>query len=626
MNKAIIIISYSILFAQITVMPQGRDLIQNALLMERKGDLERARTLYEDMLRENPGNRQAYQRLKEILKRTGELAPAAQLVEVWMDLNPNDLQAYIELGEIVFLKEDKIRAAKIWHDFETTYGTNTSIYRMLMHTFSQLGLTEEMERLVKRGRSKLGQKDMLALDLANYYYSRQTYDRALDEYLIYIIEHPHQEKLVTDRVLLMSDDPENHLLIEKKLISSLENNHVIINKLLAGYYFKTSRYNEALSTHRSMGLYNNADFNRWLLLAGNLRKESQYDLSIKAYQELLHLELELPPKIIGEALLGLGKTYEDQLLPNNRNNSLVVFYPDNLFFKNEFLHISSRSRESLEKTFELYKRVLQELPASSFSPKAHFRLGEIQFKVTQDFDGARTSYLSALASRPDKNLRKNILLRIGDTFIAEGNLKAARNHFKVQHRKNDNTSVSPFTMKEIHLIFLTGTIDTVKTVLDSVIVNALPNDKYFNDLMELQDIIVQNYTFGSETDKEALVQYSIAERLLQQYKLVEAAEMLAFIRENYPDVSILPIVMLRECLLRLLLEDVNISLNISQLLQETQFAPQGITIQGEINEQFFGDIDKAMKFYNNLIESYPMSMLAEPVRMRMRQLKNMVES
>jgi len=625
MNKAIIIISYSILFGQITVMPQGRNLIQNALLMERKGDIERARTLYEDMLRDNPGNRQAYQRLKEILKRTGELDSAIQLVEVWIDLNPNDLQAYIELGEIVFLKKDKIRATKIWNDFEITYGTNKSIYRMLVHTFSRLGLTEEIERLVKRGRSKLGQKDMLALDLANYYYSRQTYDRALDEYLIYIIEHPQQEKLVTDRVLLMSDDPENHLLIEKKLISSLDKNHLIINKLLAGYYFKTSRYNEALNTHRSMGLDNNSDFNRWLLLAGNLRKENQYDLSIKAYQELLNLELEIPPKIIGEALLGLGKTYEDQLLPNVRNNSLVVFYPDNLFFKNEFFQISSRSRESLEKTFELYKRVLQELPASSFSPKAHFRLGEIQFKITRDFDGARTSYLSALASRPDNNLRQNIILRIGDTFIAEGNLIAARNHFKVQHR-NNNTSISPFTMKEIHLTFLTGAIDTAKTVLDSVIVNSLPNDKYFNDLMELQDIIAQHYTLGNEEDKEALLQYSIAERFLQQYKLVEAAEMLAFIRENYPDVSILPTVMLRECLLRLLLEDVNISLNISQLLEKTIFASQGITIQGEINEQFFGDIDEAMKFYNNLLESYPMSMLAEPVRMRMRQLKNTEES
>ena len=625
MNKAIIIISYSILLGQITVMPQRRDLIQNALLMERKGDIERARTLYQDMLRENPGNRQAYQRLKEILKRTGELDSAAQLVEVWIDLNPNDLQAYIELGEIVFLKKDKISAAKIWHDFEMTYGTNKSIYRMLVHAFSRLGLTEEMERLVKRGRSKLGQKDMLALDLANYYYSRQTYDRALDEYLIYIIEHPQQEKLVTDRVLLMSDDPENHLLIEKKLISSLENNHLIINKLLAGYYFKTSRYNEALNTHRSMGLDKNSDFNRWLLLAANLRKESQYDLSIKAYQELLDLELEIPPKIIGEALLGLGKTYEDQLLPNIPNNLLVGFYPDNLFFENEFLKISSRSRESLEKTFELYKRVLQELPASSFSPKAHFRLGEIQFKITRDFDGARASYLSALASRPDNNLRENILLRIGDTFIAEGNLIAARNHFKVQHRNNNN-SISPFTMKEIQLTFLTGTIDTAKTVLDSVIVNSLPNDKYFNDLMELQDIIAQHYTFGSKTDKEALLQYSIAERFLQQYKLVEAAEMLAFIRENYPDASILPTVMLRECLLRLLLEDVSISLNIAQLLEKTIFAPQGITIQGEINEQFFGDIDNAMKFYNNLLESYPMSMLAEPVRMRMRQLKTTEES
>jgi len=126
MNKAIII-SCSILFAQITVVPQGRNLIQNALLMERKGDLERARTLYEDMLRENPRNRQAYQRLKEILKRTGELESAAQLVEVWINLNPNDLQAYIELGEIVFLKDDKKRAAKICPNLLLPRLTNPSI-------------------------------------------------------------------------------------------------------------------------------------------------------------------------------------------------------------------------------------------------------------------------------------------------------------------------------------------------------------------------------------------------------------------------------------------------------------------------------------------------------------------
>ncbi|GIS72956.1 MAG: hypothetical protein CM1200mP10_25330 [Candidatus Neomarinimicrobiota bacterium] len=43
-------------------------------------------------------------------------------------------------------------------------------------------------------------------------------------------------------------------------------------------------------------------------------------------------------------------------------------------------------------------------------------------------------------------------------------------------------------MKEIHLTFLTGTIDTAKTVLDSVIVNVSPSDKYFNDLMELKDL------------------------------------------------------------------------------------------------------------------------------------------
>tara|TARA_B100000959_G_scaffold279202_1_gene338934 strand:- start:213 stop:2096 length:1884 start_codon:yes stop_codon:yes gene_type:complete len=627
MNRLFPLFITGILFSQINVMTQGMSNIQDALFMERKGELEKAKIIYEELLDKNPKNRQAYQRLKDILKRTEELSKATLLIEDWIKSHPNDLQAHIELGEILYLNNDRLNADKVWEKFENNYGKNQSTYRMLLHTYSRLSLTQKMKKLVYRGRRKLNKKDLLSLDLSNYYYSRQTYDLSLDELLIYIKSNPAHEKLVMDKILLISDDPENHLLIEKKLVSNLEENNFKIHKLLAGFYFKTEKYNDAFNMHLSMGLQNNSDFQRWLNLAENLRKESQYRLSIDSYQKLLDIKSTLNKSIIGDALLGLGKTYEAQLLENNYQNRLVNFYPDNIFFINQVYEFRKDSLKYIESTFNLYQRILKELPASTFSSRAHYRLGELQLNVMHDFEGARNSFFSAFKSRPNNDLRNNIILKIGDTYLAEGNLKNAKNHNEQYYQQDRSIKyINSFTMKKIHLTFLSGDIDTTKILIDSLIANTSPSDKYFNDLMELQGIISQHFFYGNKHDKEAFLFYVKAEKYLQEFKFIEAAEMLSFVREKYPNTSIIPTAMLRECLLRMIIDDASISLNIAKLLQETSLAPEGITAQGEIYEKSYNDIGKAMEMYNLLLEEYPMSMLAEPVRIKIRKLNTIDKS
>ena len=627
MNRLFPLFITGILFSQINVMTQRMSNIQDALFMERKGELEKAKIIYEELLDKNPKNRQAYQRLKDILKRTEELSKATLLIEDWIKSHPNDLQAHIELGEILYLNNDRFNADKVWEKFENNYGKNQSTYRMLLHTYSRLSLTQKMKKLVYRGRRKLNKKDLLSLDLSNYYYSRQTYDLSLDELLIYIKSNPAHEKLVMDKILLISDDPENYLLIEKKLVSNLEENDFRINKLLAGFYFKTEKYNDAFNTHLSMGLQNNSDFQRWLNLAENLRKESQYRLSIDSYQKLLDIKSTLNTSIIGDALLGLGKTYEAQLLENNYQNRLVNFYPDNIFFINQVYEFRKDSLKYIESTFNLYQRILKELPASTFSSRAHYRLGELQLNVMHDFEGARNSYFSAFKSRPNNDLRNNIILKIGDTYLAEGNLKNAKNHNEQYYQQDRSIKyINSFTMKKIHLTFLSGDIDTTKILIDSLIANTSPSDKYFNDLMELQGIISQHFFYGNKHDKEAFLFYVKAEKYLQEFKFIEAAEMLSFVREKYPNTSIIPTAMLRECLLRMVIDDASISLNIAKLLQKTSLAPEGVTAQGEIYEKSYNDTEKAMEMYNLLLEEYPMSMLAEPVRIKIRKLNTIDKS
>jgi len=66
----ILFLFISICTAQIQVQSLGRSGLENALLMERKGDLQEAQKIYELILETKPKNRQAYNRLKNIYNKT----------------------------------------------------------------------------------------------------------------------------------------------------------------------------------------------------------------------------------------------------------------------------------------------------------------------------------------------------------------------------------------------------------------------------------------------------------------------------------------------------------------------------------------------------------------------------
>ena len=79
MNKIFLLLIAGTLFSQINVNPKKMNNFQDAFFMERKGEIEDAKIIYEKLIKKNPKDRQAYQRLKDIFKRTEELPKACLL-------------------------------------------------------------------------------------------------------------------------------------------------------------------------------------------------------------------------------------------------------------------------------------------------------------------------------------------------------------------------------------------------------------------------------------------------------------------------------------------------------------------------------------------------------------------
>jgi len=610
------------LSAQIEVLPEGQAAFVQAMAMEQSGDLDGAIQIYNQILISDPNNQPAYFQLRNIFSKTGDPAAGILLIKNWLKNHPEDLQSELTLGEFYFRNQKQEEGLEIWRHFRKTKLTNQTTYRLLFHTYIRFGQTEAMESLVRDGRDQFNEPHFLAIDLANYYQSRQTYDRSLREYLTLIRYQKQYLRYATDRILLMSDDSTTHALIDSTLLSE----SAIIPELKtisAGFYYKTGQFQKALDQHEKMGVNNPGDSKRWLIFSENLMKEKQYELSIRAYHYFLQNMTQKDPSILGKTLLGLGQAYENQIIQNQTELQFVKWYPNNDFFQPIRVKTPNILDGPLANTIEHYQSILVLLPPSQPTATVHFRLGEIQSNFLQDMDGAKISYETALASRPNVDLTKKIQTRMGDLLLSTGQYAKAIEYFNQSSTLNN---IDTYTIRYLNSLLFNRNIKQPLAFLDSTIYSMDPNHQFFNDLMEIHDLITHYYSDGTRDDRLAFESFFQGEALVRQFKIQEAIETFNYIIQRHPDALITPLSTLRKALLLLEFDEPESALSAALSIENTSLKDRGLALAGEIEELFLGNPKNALNHYHRILSECKSSLLVEPVRLHIRKLSKPQES
>ena len=609
------------LFAQIQVIPEGEGAFTQALAMERAGKIEAATQIYKKILEENPSQQPSYFQLKNIYTKSGDLKAAISLVQRWLIDNPQDLQSELILGEFYFRNQQQDKGLAIWNSFRKTKLTNQNTYRLLFHTYARFGQVETMESLVREGRKKFKEPHFFAIDLANYYQSRQTFDRSLREYMTLIRHQKQYLRYSTDRILLMSDDITTHALIDSTLRASAEVNPNV-RSILAGFYYKTGQFNNAFIEHQLMGMLGLEDTKRWLTFAENLRKEKEQDLSIKSYHYLLQNLNDSDPNTVGKALLGLGQAFEDQIIQNQTELIFVKWFPDNDFFQNQFIKSPNIRNDPLANTLEHYQSILAMLPPSNTTATVHYRLGEIQSRMMRDYQGAKISYNAALKARPNQKLMQKIKLRIGDLFLSSGEYESAVEYFM----PNVNQPINESTILYLNSLLFKQDIDTPMAFLDSITLTLNPDHRFFNDLLEIHDLMINYYADGTKDDQSAFKLFFKAEALIRQYKIPEGIAELKNLINQHPDALITPLSSLRLAILLIEFDQIDSAYRVAMSIENTPLKDQSLVLSGEIEERFHGNTQNALKYYHRILSECPTSLLLEPVRIHIRKLSQPQES
>ncbi len=614
------------LFAQIEVLPEGKSAFIQAMAMEQSGNLDGAVQIYNQILYGNPNHQQSYLQLRNIYTKTGDPASAIPLVTKWLKTHPNDLQSSLALGEFYFRNQEEEKALAVWQHFRNTQLNNQTSYRLLLQSYIRFGQTKAMASLVLKGRKQFNEPYFLAIDLANYYQSRQTYDRSLNEYMILIKHQKQYLKYTIDRILLMSDDSTTHVLIDSTLLSASANIPEV-KIISAGFYYKTGQFEKALREHKQMGVNNSSDSKRWLDFSQNLLKENQYQLSIEAYHYFLQNMTRNDPSVLGKTLLGLGQAYENQIIQNQTELQFVKWYPNNDFFQSTRIKGPDILDEPLANTLEHYQSILALLPPSNTTATVHFRLGEIQSNILQDVNGAKHSYEKALVSRPNADLRKKIQIRLGDLLLISGQYPEAIDYFDRQiNAVSSPENIDGNTIRYLTSLLFNREIDQPLSFLDSIVYTINSNHPYFNDLMEMHDLITQYYSDGTRDDRLAFESFFQGESLVRQFKIQEAIESFNYINHRHPDALITPLSTLRKALLLLEFDQPEAALMAALSIENSPLKDRGLALAGEIEERFLGNPKKALNHYHRILSECKSSLLVEPVRLHIRKLSKPQES
>jgi tetratricopeptide (TPR) repeat protein len=587
-------------------------------MLERQGDYEQALTLYADLFQKNGQHQQLFRSLLNLYKKSDKIAEGIIYFQSALNKNPNNMQIALTLIEFQYLTGDTLSTQQFYTQQIDHFGNRESFYRGVLQIYMRLGNENEMIDLLSQARLRF-KPALFAQEVGHYYQVRRVFNLAMDEYILYVLNLGDRNHLISKRILKMSDEIESLTIIEKKITaigSSTLNQNIEILTILADFYFKLQRYNDAFDVHLQLGMDSNLKMNRWLNFANQLQQEKVYPLAIKSYE--LILKSTENQKISGKALIGLGRSFEAQITPKTHSDLIDYYYNDNMFLDSPVYSTKQIAGSHLETSIAFYDSILSQQSLSKQSAQAHFRLGEIYYLVNQDFDRAIIQYEFSLKNRPSQKLIKKLHLRLADVYLSKGNPTIAFEYLdSLLTQKYDADYESKRILMGLHAL----PTDSVMLLIQSAFGRIKPTSPRFNDLMELRDLIQNYYVKGEENDKMAFSLFLKADMQLRQNKMSEALETLSYLQKLYPNSSIFSLALFRKSLIFNALNQHTLALESLTLLEETPFADRAIILTGQIYEFVMGDKEKALSSFHQILDAFPNSIYFEPIRYHIRKLE-----
>ncbi len=612
MKKQLIKIFVCLLIS-VSVTAQTGDIFNRFRLAqsyEQAGEFEKAKNIYEDLLKAEPDNFQFFDALNKIYVQQKEFDNSIIIIERRLKSNPQDINLKGLLGATYYQKGDEAKAFSIWDEALDSAPQTIVSYRIIANYAIEKRVFNKAIEYLSRGKKIEDENFSISYELANLYSLFMKYTEAAEEYCSVLQKMPKQLNMIQGRISQYINKPEAMgPTIQVVSKYAKENENVNFYSLLAWLYMEDNQFDKAFEVYLDIDSKSNSAGMELYNFAVRSFQEKHYNEASRSYKKIIDSYPSSP--FFFNAKIGYAKTLEATLDQRN-NNDLDSWKP--------FFNISYKNKQEYNEVLDAYSDLIQKNKGTDIEAEASYRKGLINKEKFQNYDEA-IKYFEKVTN--DFAMSKFAVLAynaLAEIKIIRDDLKSAADLYsKVPSvpRCPEEDKTHSWLMKA-KIEFWRGAFQNSLKLLKNVTRNLSDNDA--NDAIELGMII--NTT---KNDSLNLVEFAKAELLLYQKKFEKALEIYNKLSVNENLLSIKDKALIRVAEVKIALENLPEAIvNLNQIGEQKEkniYSDRALFLLGKLYQFGISDYAKALETYEKLLANFPNSLYLDSARENIIKLK-----
>lgn len=556
--------------------------------------------LFEKLYEKNNTSAQLYRYYYNTLLKLKEYGKAEKILKKNIKNFPQDLFYIVDLGNVYKQKGDG-KAAEA--EYNKVFKLFIPSEIQITQTASAFMNYNELAYAIKTyetGQQVMRNPFAFAFDLAALFESTGASDKAINQYLNYVIANPSQTQLIQNKVQepLLNNSFFN--LFKDELLSRLQSNNapMAYYDLLIWAFIQRKDFRSAFIQTKALDKRLNENGSRVINLARSAVAEKQYDAAIEAF----------------EYIMQKGKSNPNYLTA--RQELLQVR-------KAKITESGNYTQQDIITLNNDYSEYVKEFGINRNTATILLEQAKLQALYLYNLDSA-IAIAEFLVNTPqlDKAFRGNAKLDLGDYYVMQGDVyEPVLLYTQVEKDFKDQPLAELARFKNAKLSYFKGDFEWAQAQL--TILKSATSELVANDALELSVFIQDN--LGLDTSAYPMELYAKADLLFYQNKLTEAVTTLDSVIDILPNHALADDILFFKA--RIAHNNKQDSLaatyleKVIALFKEDLKADDATFMLADLYETTLNDKARAQQLYEDIIINFKDSIFATEARKRYRKLR-----
>lgn len=595
------IVSVIVLLLVVNVLYAQSDPLVQARAFAEKKEYDKAAEIYKKLYDQNPADNDVYNEYLELLLTTKDYKQAEKVVEIQKLGKPNWPMPFVDAGRVLQTSGKDKKATEQYDEAIARLNGDDNWTRQVANRFLAMGNDDYAIKAYERVREQFRVNFMYAGPLSRLYAKKGETEKAISVMLdggqVFMMNGADDIK--AGLLEILGNDPKKLLAGQKALIKKINEqpDNPFFTDLLTWLYTQKDDWDGALMQVVALDTRLKEQGGRILSFARYAAKEEEYDVAVKAYEEIIGLGKEVPYYNIASSE---KLTTQFAALQQNVN-------------------FTKQDVDALLKQYDAF-----------FTQSPQFYANDIvcdYAKLQAQYNNnpkAGIAILKKALEQPGltKMLSGQCKLQLGDYMILDGDVwESSLLYSQVDKAFREDVLGEEARFRNAKLAYYRGDFEWAQGQL--TVLKASTAELIANDALYLSILITENIT--EDSNFTPLKRFAYADLLLFQNKDKEADALLDSIVTNYPQHPLYDDILLQKAKLaqkhREYEKAIDYLTTIHNKHGKDVLGDDAVFRMADIYERYMKKPDDAKKYYEMLIVEYPGSSFVQTARNNLAALQ-----